>query len=523
MQVQRLLALLDAARALRKSGRKDEAEQACREALRIAPDSERAHCELGNLFFARGSLEEAEAAYRAALERAPRDAEARFRLGNALKELGRLAEAAAAYREVLAAHPKHHAAHSNLIFLLDLMPEFDTAAQQAERRRWHDLHARSLAAGIAPFSNRRDAERRLRIGLVSSDFREHAAAKCFGPVLRHHDRSAFEMFCYDSGRIEDAVTRELRAAAEGWCSAADLPDEALAARIRSDGVDVLVDLSGHTNGSRLLVFARKPAPVQISGWGHVNGTGLPTVDYLVSDATLIPAALRGLFAEQIADLPCFLCYEPFGEVPPVAPLPSLARGSFTFGSKNRPEKISEATLALWSRILHAVPQSRLVLQSLRLGKPAREEIRRRFAEHGIAAERLTLLGAVDNHLRVLDDIDLALDPFPNNGMITTAEALWMGVPVLTLAGSTPAGRAGAAILSAAGMPDWIARDEAEYVRIAAEFAEEREFLARLRATLRERLAQTPVFDGRACAAAAGALFRRAWRRWCDNPPPGGAT
>jgi predicted O-linked N-acetylglucosamine transferase (SPINDLY family) len=291
-------------------------------------------------------------------------------------------------------------------------------------------------------------------------------------------------------------------------------------RIRDDRIDILVDLSGYTGGSRLGVFARKPAPIQFTAWGYATGTGFSTIDYMFADPIGIPPEVRPLFAEKMIDLPCLFCYEGPGDGPEVSPPPALQGKPFTFGCINRTEKISDHALALWSRILHEMPAARLLLKGPVLGlSMVRETLAKRFAAHGIReGERLVLLGGTDlyHHLKALEQVDLALDPFPANGGITTAETLWMGVPVVTLLGHTTHGRLSAAVLSATGMSDWIARNDDEYVEIAAGFAEDPFHLARMRQEMRPRLLQSRVFNVRQYARHVDKAYRDVWREWCRN-------
>jgi predicted O-linked N-acetylglucosamine transferase (SPINDLY family) len=294
----------------------------------------------------------------------------------------------------------------------------------------------------------------------------------------------------------------------------------VAAQIREDRIDILVDLSGHTGGNRLLVFARKPAPVQITAWGHATGTGLATMDYLFADPVALPAAIRPLFAEQIYDLPCILTYEVPLDLPPLAPPPAQAGQPFTFGSFNRLEKLSDATLELWARLLRAVPRARIMIKNLNLDEASMQtRLRARFEARGIAGERLVMLGRSlpREHLAAYSRVDIALDPFPQNGGVSTVDALAMGVPVVTLPGTTIPSRVTASVLTAMGMPEWIARDEDEYVAIAARWARNVAGLARLRRKVRNRLFRSPVGDHQRYTRAVEQAYRQIWKRWCLQP------
>ena len=438
-------------------------------------------------------------------------------LAAALSRLGRMEESIAACRRALASDPGDPDLLSSLIFALQFSTQSTLEELLGEMRRWDQRHALPHANAIKPFPNTREPERRLRIGYVSADFYAHAAAVSFSPVIRRHDPAAFEILCYSGATEEDEITGSLRQAADAWRSTIGISDDALAAQILEDRIDILVDLSGHTAGHRLLVFARKPAPVQMTGWGSVTGSGLRTIDCLLSDPVCIPAGMRHSFAERIVDISCCIGHDAPGDAPGVSPLPALQGNPFTFGCLNRIEKLSGGTLALWARILGALPESRILLKDRNLGNPAvRRETLRRFGEQGIGPERLLLLGPTNlrEHLESLHRVDLALDPFPYSGGTTTAHTLWMGVPVVTLPGNTPVSRMSAAMLAAAGMSDWIARDEDDYVRIALDFSEEPALLARIRQEMRQHLAATAVFDGRRYARSVESAYRNAWRRWC---------
>jgi predicted O-linked N-acetylglucosamine transferase (SPINDLY family) len=485
-------------------------------AVAARPDFGTAAYNLGIACQRQGRLAEAEGAYRRAVELLPDFATAHSNLGLVLLSAGRHKEAIAALEHAAAIAPNDAETHSNLIFARNFDPALDTAAQQAEHLKWHERHAARYAAAIAPHRNVPDPDRRLRVGYVSADFHWHSAALAFGPVIRGHGEG-FAVACYSSGAREDEITQALRAKAALWREARTMSDDALAALIRADDIDILVDLSGHSAGNRLLVFARKPAPVQVTAWGHATGTGLAAIDALFADRTAIPEEERHLFAERIVDLPCILGFAAPADAPPVAPLPALARGHVTFGSLNRLAKVSADMLRLWARILAAVPGSRLVVKDRALDEPAqRARVGDALAAAGIAAERIALVGGSPHveHLAAYGEVDIALDPFPHGGGITTCEALWMGVPVVALHGRTVTSRIAASILTAGGLPGWVARSEAEYVAKACEAARDLDRLAALRLGLRQRIAASPFGDpGQYCRAVEGA-YRQLWREWC---------
>ncbi len=403
-------------------------------------------------------------------------------------------------RDALLAQPNYHVAHSNLLFSLNYRNDLTGTAIFAEYLEWDRRHAAALAPqGPQLAVDRSNARRRLRVGYVSADFRQHAVAWFAEPLLAAHDRSCIEVFCYAAVTAPDAVTARFRALAEHWRNIVDLDDAAVAELIRRDGIDVLVDITGHTAGSRLLVFARRPAPVQIEYLlGHGYTSGLSAMDAFLADAVLAPPGSDALFSERIIRLPRVpLAYAPPDTMPPVAPLPALANGFVTFGYFGRTERLNDAVIATWARILHDVPAARLVLNSLPYREPAfRDLIATRFATQGIDRDRLDLIATAPQPVTCqrYGAIDIALDPFPHNAGTTTIEALWQGVPVVSLAGRPSVGRFGAMILHAVEMDDWVSEDAEGYVARAVAAAADTRALARIRAALRQRVADSPLCD-----------------------------
>lgn len=503
--------------ALQDLGRSREAASCYRQAIALKPDHAGAHNNLGTALKGLGRFEEAERCYRQALALKPEFADALMNLGSALQSVGRLEEAEATFRKVLVFNPESALAHSSAIFIMDLIERYDIPEQQAERRRWYLQHGKKYEPTIRRHENVPDPERKLRVGYVSADFRRHSAYYTFGGVIRGHDRSVFEVFCYSGVPRADEVTRRLRQAVDGWREALSLKDDALADQIRRDRIDILVDLSGHSAGSRLPVFARKPAPVQVTAWGQATGTGLPTMAYFLADSIAVPAEQRAHFAEEVVDLPCIICYEPPEYMPEVGPLPSLDGKPFTFGCLNRLEKVSDKVIAAWGRILETAPEARLLLKDPALEDAAtRERVLHRLAGVGVGSERVRLLGrsAHAEHLKIFHQVDMALDPFPHGGGVSTAEALYMGVPVVTLQGSTVASRLSASILTAAQMHAWIAHSAEEYAEIALRMSREAPRLAQVRRSLRERLTKSAVGDVAGYTVAVEQAYRSMWRRWC---------
>jgi predicted O-linked N-acetylglucosamine transferase (SPINDLY family) len=495
-------------------GRFDRAITAYDRLLAARPDDFYARSNRAGALKSIGRLEEAVADYDAVLAAAPTHAIALFNRGNAYIDLRRPKDAIRDLRHALSLQPNDSDVHTSLIFALNFDPEATAESLQDERARWAS-HLRISAATKHP--NEPDPGRKLRIGYVSSHFRHQAATYAFGGVIVHHDPAQFEVVCYSDTAEEDDLSPHLRKSADKWRRTIELSDDKLAELIRKDGIDILVDLVGHMKGNRLRVFARKPAPIQVTAWGEPTGTGLKAMDYLLGDPVLIPMSERPLLAEQVADLPNFLGFWTPETLPDAGRLPALERGHVTFGSFNRFAKIIDPVLRLWSAVLRAVPHSRLILKD-RLPEYRRSGAMAVLAEEGISADRVTFLDQTGRaaHFAAYGDIDIALDPFPHGGGMTTLEALWMGVPVVTAPGRTMSSRIAAATLTAAGLTDFIATDHRHYVQLAADKAGDLACLAQLRASLRDRLARRELGDPVRYARAVECQYRSMWRTWCDN-------
>jgi len=459
-----------------------------------------------------GRLAEAVADYSTVLQVAPDYTEALFNRGNAYIDLGRPKDAIRDLRNALSLRPNDTDIHTSLIFALNFDIDATTESLQAERAKWA---SRLTHSASTTYPNDPTPERRLRVGYVSSHFRHQAATYAFGGVIVHHDPARFEVVCYSDTAAEDDLSSRLRNRADKWRRTIDLSDDRLAQLVREDQIDILVDLVGHMKGNRLRVFALKPAPIQITAWGEPTGTGLQAIDYLFADPVLVPVSERAFLAEQVADLPCFLGFWSPEALPEPGRLPAIERGYVTFGSFNRLAKTSEPVLRLWSAILRAVPGSRLVLKDRLIAQQA-TAVMGVLAEEGISAERVALLEQVDRaaHFAAYGDIDIALDPFPHGGGMTTLESLWMGVPAVTAPGGTISSRLAAAILTAAGLTDFIATDRQHYVQLAANKASELGALAQLRSTLRHRVANSEFGDAARYARAVEQHYRSMWQEWC---------
>lgn len=480
-----------------EGGARDDAIAAFQRALVLEPKRPEAHNILGHALLSAGRTTEAEAAFNEALRLRPRFAPAHDNLGRLCRAAGRLPDAVAHYRAALAEQPNPNT-HSNLLFALNFLPDIPPEEIFAEHRRWHTLYAAPLTASVPVAAHRTVEGRRVRIGYLSPDFCHHAVAYFIEPVLAAHDRTRFEIFCYANVPSPDRFTTRLRDLAEHWRDIARLDDEAAAALIRADELDLLIDLAGHSAGHRLLVLARRPAPIQATWIGYPNTTGLDAIDYRITDHVSDPPGQTEAFhSEKLVRLPGpFSCYQPDPDAPPVNALPAATSGTVTFGCFNQFAKITPAAIELWARILAAVPASRLLLKSRGLGDPAlAARIRSLFAAVGVAPERLTLNGdelSVHAHLSLYHGVDIALDPFPYTGTTTTCEALWMGVPVVTLAGRTHVARVGASLLTHTGLGEWIGTTPDHYAEIAIAAAQDFPRLTELRETLRARLHASPL-------------------------------
>ena len=493
----------------------DKAEADFDAALAIDPDFVMAWIGKARVRLDDGDVGGTIAACERALRREPSAEAAMVLLGTCYAIQGKTAEAIAQFDRVLAFNPKFEDAATKKIFALEFASDAGFELQQAVRRQWWDLANAQFTRRQLTDINR-DPERRLVVGYVSSDFRQHSAGLAFRPILRHHDRTRFEVICYSSALVVDAVTAEFQQLADRWLHVAQLSGDELADRIQADKVDILVDLSGHTDGNRLGVFARKPAPVQVTAWGMVSGTGVPAIDYMFADPVTIPQHARQLFTEKIHDLPSLITLEPPRDMQPSA-LPMMSRGHPTFGVFNRVAKISDNALAVWQRLLQAVPSSRMVIKDAALDDTLlRANVQTRFVQAGIAPDRVTYLGATTRreHLAAFADIDIALDPFPQNGGVSTWEALHMGVPVVTKLGAGASSRAGGAIVMSIGLDAWVAENDDEYIAIAQRFASKPDELAALRAELPARIAASQSGDVEAYTRCVEQGYRQFWRAYC---------
>ena len=506
--------------ALMGQGKFDEAATIFRSALPAQPDCPDTHFNLGNALANQCCYEGATAEYRHSLRCKHGNADVWNALGNAFTQQGLMDEALPAFRHALELRPDFAVAHSSLLLGLHHLPDCQPETVFAEHCRWSEIHAQGLAKLAVPHGNIRDAERRLRIGYVSPDFREHSVAYFIEALLSCHDGDRVEILCYADMTHEDQVTARMRGYAVQWRKTTGIGDDEMAELIRRDGIDILVDLAGHTAGNRLPVFARRPAPVQVTYLGYPDTTGMAEMDYRLTDVHADPPGLtEHLHTEKLVRLRASVwCYRPAADAPPVGALPAAQSGHVTFGSFNAMAKMSGGMPALWARLLMEVPGSRLLLKNSGLAERAvREGVLEIFARAGVVAERVDLMGRTDSvaeHLAAYGRVDIALDTFPYHGTTTTCEALWMGVPVVTLAGRTHASRVGVSLLKNVGLPELIAGSEDEYISIATKLAADTARLAELRAIMRDRLRGSVLMDGVRFARNVEDAYRKMWRVWC---------
>ncbi|MGA3066386.1 MAG: tetratricopeptide repeat protein [Tepidisphaeraceae bacterium] len=472
---------------------------------------------LANCLLQDGELDEAIKTYRRLLADWPDFAAARSNFGKALMDFGRAAEAV----EVLQPLVQIPFANDNLLMALHYLPDADPAGIFQEHRLWDERHARRLAGEIRPHANTGDPKRRLRVGYVSPDFHLHSVTFFLENLLSAHDAAEVEVFAYADLARPDAVTERLRKYVHQWRSLNGMNDQAVAELIRKDGIDILVDLAGHTSGNRLLAFARKPAPIQITYLGYPDTSGLSAMDYRLTDGYADPPGkTEQFYSEKLLRLPrAFACYRPPAEATDVTPLPALASGGVTFGGFTTLAKTPPALLDSWAEILQRTPGSRLVIAAAGLqAAELQEEIQKRFDRHGVEKDRVELLGrcSLADYFALHHRVDIYLDTFPVNGHTVTCHALWMGLPVVTLAGEVHCGRLGASVLNNLGLAEWIAQSPAEYVRLAVELAGDLKRLENLRAALRERMKNSPLLDAAGFAREVERGFRRVWEEWCAS-------
>lgn len=513
---------LNLAGALRDQGRPDLAVEAYRWALRLKCDHAEAHFCLAQCLHQLGEVDLAIEGYTAALHFDPNLAAAHNGLGNAFSARGQIDEALNSFRRAVEIDPGYVAAHSNLVYLMHFDPASDMHAIRREQDRWSARHAEPLRPRIRPRDIDRRPDRKLRIGYVSPSFFRQAECHFVLPLIEAHDRERYEVHLYASVERADEVTERFQRSADAWHDVLKLSDEQLAEKIRGDRIDILIDLTMHMSGDRLRTFAVKPAPIQISWLAYPGATGLPTMDYRLTDNFLDPPASDTSWSvEKPLRLPdCWCCYDPVTPLPDIGPLPALSNGFITFGSVNNFTKINKLVLESWSRILQPVANSRLLL----LCPPghARDTVRATMQSRGVDPARIEFVYHLPrfDYLNLYNRIDLALDPFPYNGITTTCDAMHMGVPVVTTpdfkhaGGQRPPGplasRAGKSILTAAGLTEFIPQSADEQLALISRLSVDLQVLSQLRLSLRRRVQRSPLCDANRFARSFESALRSVW-------------
>jgi protein O-GlcNAc transferase len=505
---------------LRRRGKLEEAVACYREALRLKPDYAEAHNNCGVALRGQGRLEEAAACYQRALQLKPDYAEALNNHGNVLRDQGKLDEALTCYQRAMQLKPDLVGAHSNLLLTYQYRAGVTLSELATAHAEYGRVHAEPLRSSWAPHANDRDPLRRLRLGFVSGDFGRHPVGSFLIQALENLDQGQCEAVCYYDRIIKDDLASRFQGAATEWWDIGGVSDQVLVEKIRADRIDVLFDLAGHTGNNRLLVFARRPAPVQITWIGYEGTTGLEAIDYILADRYTIPPGQERWYAEGILRMPdSYVCYNPPETAAAVAPLPAVRYGYVHFGSFNNLAKVTPQVVEAWAKILGRVPGSRVMLKYRGLDD---ERVCRRyldlFTACGIDPLRIEFAppSRHADYLASYGEVDIALDPFPFGGGITTCDGLWMGVPAITCPGETFASRHVLSYLSSIGLTEMIARTGEEYVELAVFLAGDLPRLSQLRAGLRERMAASPLCDGKRFAANLLRVVRDAWREWCQK-------
>jgi predicted O-linked N-acetylglucosamine transferase (SPINDLY family) len=504
---------------LKELGSTSEAHASLERAMALKPELPGLETNLrivvGGLRREQFEMDEAVQLLEQAVELDPTMAAARNGLGLALADRGQLDEAIQCFRKALELDPDDHTSRGNLLFALPYHPDFDAATIRSEAETFARLHANQPSRG-SKHRNTADPEKRLRVGYVSPDFREHVTNFFVLPLLRNHDRSRVEIYCYADVRNRDEMTETFRAERVEWRDISQMDDQGAAARIEEDGIDVLLDLAMHSSYNRILMLAKKPAPVQACYLAYLGTTGLQAMDFRLTEPRLDPEGEGELtYTETCIHLPDgYWCYDPLTDVPSVTPLPALKNGYVTFGSMNAFRKVNVAVLERWSAVLQAVPGARMIVHA----PPgfAVSWVRETLSRLGTDPTRLDFVSRLsrNEYLDTYDRIDVCLDTLPYNGGTTTLDAHWMGVPVVTEIGRTVFGRAGYAIAHQLSLLDLVANNREEYVACAVSLVKDLERLASLRATLRDRLARSPLMDAPRFARNIEQAYRRMWTQWC---------
>ena len=516
-----VLAVSGLADALLECRRVDEAQEAIARAVQLAPNDPYVLHHQAVVLTAVRKYDEARAIFDRVLRMKPDLLEARFRLAQLLSQQGEVQAAIDQHRQILQAAPKHQASRYAILMLMNYLPDATPQEVFDAHRGWAAEFPDPVTRQFArPHSNTPEENRTIRVGYLSTDFRRHAVSMFFQPILENHRRAQVQAVCFADVRQPDDVTAALRARAAGWHSVRGMNADQIAELIRFQGIDVLVDLTGHSSGGSFnAALALKPAPVQINYLGYCNTSGMEAVDYFVGDAITDPPDDTQPYAEQLIRLPnCFTCYQPRPGIDPNE-LPAASRGHVTFGAFQALAKLNPRVLDLWSRLLREVPSSKLLIIRDRITPNTSARLAREFAARGIGEDRLRFQSELPEEptkLAIYHEVDISLDPFPWTGHTTSCNSMWMGVPIVTLRGRTHAGRMTASTVTHAGFPEFVAESEEDYIRIAASLASDLPKLAELRHTMRSRMAASKLRDAGAFIIDWERALRDAWRKWCAS-------
>ena len=508
--------------ALQKNGQFEAAIQCHQRAIELDPNQSNAYYNLGILLAEQYQLTKAIQCYEKAIQLNPHFANAYNNLANCLRNQGKIEEAIAAYQQALNLMPQDASIHSNLLYTLNASLTHDKVTTFQAHQYFNQQHCLKLAPVTPTFTNTPEPDKKIKIGYVSSDFHEHSVSYFIEAILAHHNHQHFEIYCYYNQLNSDEVTQRLQTYVDYWIICKDLDDEQFFAKIQQDQIDILIDLNGHTANNRLLVFARKPAPIQIAYLGYSNTTGLTCLDYRLSDHQADPAPQSDAFSsEKLIRLPnSYYCYTPYPQTPDVNPLPALKKGYITFGAFNHKSKLNQYTLYLWAQILHTFPTAKLLVKNRSLvDETTKYQLILKFDELGIPESRLILMDhakSVFEHLSIYHEVDIALDTFPYNGATTTCEALWMGIPVVSLVGEKHVSRMGLSILTAVGLTQCLAFTEQEFIQRCVYLTQNLEELSTLRQNLRGQMQNSPLMQAATFTQQLENIYRQCWQTWCEQ-------
>ncbi|MBF0357117.1 MAG: tetratricopeptide repeat protein [Magnetococcales bacterium] len=498
-------------------GELDDAVECYQKAIAIQPDYFEAYSNLGAARQGQGQLDAAIASYQKSLAIKPDYAEAYNNSGLIFQEQGKLEEAVTSFKKALTIQPDFTIAHSNLLFIISYYTLYSAPETLKQHQQWDEIHGRAGKSNRFSHSPIKQNKQLLKIGYVSGDFRRHPVSNFMAAIIKNHHRNKTRVYCYSNVIKPDSITSEFQASADVWCNTLKLSDQQVAQQIYDDGIDILVDLTGHTKGSRLKVFTYKPAPIQVSYLGYCTTTGLETMDYWLTDKVLTPEDRREESVETIVHLPnCWVCYQP-GEKTAIAKSEKRSHDGVVLGSFNHLSKITHDVALLWSRILSEVPQAKLLLKTKQLvDRSEQRRIVSLFSNLGINQERLILRAASTAYMEEYGLIDIALDTFPRTGGATTADALWMGVPVITLAGQRMISRQGASLLTVIGKEEWIGRSSDEYVEKAVTLAKQGVRESEQRISLHETVINSALCDVEGFVTNLEAAY---WQMWNSGDLP----